>query len=712
MTTRLALLWHMHQPAYVSPVDGETVLPWVRLHATHAYYDMARVLESHPRVRVTVNFVPSLVEQLEAAARGTSRERYLRLSATPAESLSPADRRLVVERFFMTSHARSVLPVARYAELLRRREQQGWESFGAGELRDLQLHFNLSWMGHWARQDEPEVARLVAKGRDYTADDQRALLAVQQRLVARVLPLWRKLAQRGQVELTTTPYYHPILPLLIDTEAAHRALPQATLPPRLQLPEDAREQVRRALALHERVFGRRPRGMWPAEGSVSPEAAQLLAEEGVQWVASDEGVLARSEPAPKVGAAHLRPWRMEPSATVTRGARPLTLLFRDRALSDRIGFVYARMPAAEAVDDLLRGVKAADASARAAGVEQPVVPVVLDGENAWEHYEAHGGPFLEALHRALETDREIETLTGTQAATLPAGRLQRLHSGSWIEASYRIWIGHPEDNLAWELLGRVRALWTAHAARGDVAPEPLERARTLLLAAQGSDWFWWYGDDFETDNAAEFDQLFRDHLRVACTLLGETPPARLGEPLSAQARGVRRGAPPSVTLPIARISPRLERPALAYGDWLGSGTLLPESGRGAMFEADGAIKRVDFGNDDQRLYLRVVAARPLRSQAMHVALGGPDESAPLQELIVTLDEAGQARCEAAGVRLRCRGTLELAVPLASVGLAGAPSLRLQLRLVADGQEQERLPRGAPLAFERTNAATEARHWVG
>lgn len=670
---RLALLWHMHQPLYVDPSSGEAILPWVRLHATHAYHDMARVLERHPGVRATVNFVPSLLEQLEGAARGTMPERYLALSRKAAAQLTAEDRRFIVRQFFMVNREHGIRPLPRYEELLRQRgATPDATRFGEQELRDLQVLFNLAWMGFSARREEPAVARLITKGRDFTEEDKTGLLDTQQALLSGLVSRWRALSDRNQVELSTTPYFHPILPLLCDTDAARRAMPTAQLPPRFQHADDAREQVRRGVAKAAQVFGRAPRGMWPAEGSVSPEAAAVIAAEGVEWIATDEGVLARSTPAIKSRGELYQPHEL------LAGGRGLRLAFRDRFLSDRIGFTYARMPAREAVRDFLGHVRAAGAQAARAGVEHPLVAVVLDGENAWEHFEGQGEAFLVALHEELERAADVTTVTMAEGLAGPARRLDQLHSGSWIESNFRIWIGHPEDNLAWSLLGEVRRqLEEAEAAETD--ERVLAEARQCLLAAEGSDWFWWYGDDFETDNAAEFDDLFRGLLLKACRLLGREPSARLLGPISAQAR--QQGRPkPSIRAPTASISPAADGSRHRFHDWMGAGELRPATGHGAMYEASGPVERVLFGADVEHFYARIHLSTHMRDATV----------------IVEAASGERFRVDAAAAPGE---PIDLRVRWATLGGVPGGRVAMKLRLAQGGAELETLPRAGWLELD-------------
>lgn len=710
MKVRLALLWHMHQPMYVDPATGTAILPWVRLHATHAYYDMGRILERHPGVRATVNFVPCLLEQLESAAAGVRRERYLDLSRAAVETLSREDRAFVIRQFFMVDRERGIRPYPRYWQLLEKRgedpERIDPARFSDDDVRDIQVLFNLTWMGYAARHDEPDVARLVVKGHHFSEEDKAALLAAQQRIVQRVVPLWRGLAERGQVELSSTPYFHPILPLVCDTDAARRAMPDARLPPRFSRPDDAREQVRLALELHARLFGAPPAGMWPAEGALSPEALEVLARAGVKWVATDEANLFRSTPAPTKHGELYQPWQ------VSTPAGPVAVAFRDRAISDRIGFTYAREKAMDAVIDLLAHVRRAGAQAAQAGIAQPLVAIVLDGENAWERYVDHGEPFLDALYTALEGDSRIQTLTMSEALARPMARLERIHSGSWIDSNYRIWIGHEEDNLGWELLGQVRALVQAHEERGDVAADKLAQARRHLLAAEGSDWFWWYGDDFSTENASEFDALFRDRLVRAAALVGESAPARLSEPLSKQARrqSTRQGpqALAGIVAPRGLLSPTIDGRTGCYSDWLGAGVVRPAR-LGSMHRSETVLSALHFGCDDQHLYLRLDPAARLDGARLQVSIA--NERGGFSTVEVPVPGTGPLTADVGEGAGMYADVVELKLPLGALGLAARQRAELTVTLRRDGLEVDRLPSAGTAMFEVPDADFERRHWI-
>jgi alpha-amylase/alpha-mannosidase (GH57 family) len=720
---RLAFLWHMHQPPYREAETGEYLMPWVRLHATRAYYDMAWILERHPGVRCTVNFTPILLEQLEDYVAGTARDRFLDLTARPAADLAPEERQAILRSFFMVDWDTNVKPLPRYWDLLQKRGRdlrtvdvaRQAALFSDAEITDLQVLFNLAWMGFGAQADDAAVRGLREKGRDFTRNDVDALLASQRRILADIIPRWRRLSERGQVELSATPYYHPILPLVCDTDAARRALPAVQLPPRFSHPEDARWHVREAIASHARRFGRPPAGMWPAEGSVSPEALEVLASEGVRWAASDEGVLLHSLPsdAPRLRSL-FRPWRV-----AAGDGREISMLFRDRSLSDVIGFTYARTPARDAAADFVSHVSAVgDAWVASGGAGPATVGVFLDGENAWEHYPNSGHGFLDALYGALEASDRIETVTmseATSAAEAPA--IPRIHSGSWIEASYRIWIGHGEDRQAWTAVGRARDALTQAEAAGTIPPERLALARRHLYAAQASDWFWWYGEDFTTELAAEFDALFRGHVIRASLLCGANPPQEALLPIKRAGGAAPTGVEAKpLREPSLLVTPTLDGRETTYFEWEGSGLYRPGQHRGSMYGGAQAFNVLRYAFDLGALYLRLDPAEsPARAAEvatnLRVVILAADRQtwvdfplAPDGQL-----RPGRRRGEELG-KIAFAQVAEVAIPFDALDLRAGARVAVCVHALRGEVEVERLPRYGFVAFAVPDRDFERVHW--
>ena len=446
----LCFLWHMHQPYYTDPVTGSASMPWVRVHATKAYFDMAFLLDRFPGVSATFNFTPSLLRQLEELTAGTITDVFLEHARKPAAELSPVERAFVIRHFFSANWATMVRPAPRYQELLVKRglhvAPQELETlakrFTTQDLLDLQVWHNLAWFGFGALHRFPRLAELRKKGRGFSEQDKTDVLDLQVAVMREVVPSYRKLAARGQIELTTTPFYHPILPLLIDTEIARRSLPHLPALPQVKAPADAAAQIRKAVEYHQRVFGEPPKGLWPSEGSVCPELVPLLHQNGLHWFATDEDILARSIEMQQ-GPWHRSVMLYQPYEIGDQG-RSLRIVFRDRDLSDAFGFRYHRTLPQLALEDIIRRLRAIPHESPR---EDLLIPVILDGENPWEHYHDGGEEFLSLLYQkltALAADEpgrfEIRTKTVSDAlAAHPAPpKLSHLHSGSWINADFKI----------------------------------------------------------------------------------------------------------------------------------------------------------------------------------------------------------------------------------------------------------------------------------
>ena len=512
----LMMLWHMHQPQYRDPATGRYVLPWTRLHALKDYWGMVRVIEEFPRVHATFNVVPSLGAQLEEYASGKFDEPWFTIAFRPTANLAVEDKSEILLRAFQLNYDHLLARWPRFVELHHWASSQSPErsihAFGERDWRDLQVLSQLAWMDEEYLSNDPVVSRLAKKGTDFSEQDKQELRDKQIELLGLVLPEYKKAAATGQIEISATPFYHPILPLICDSDIARVSNISTPLPvPAFRHPEDAREQLLRARRYHERVFGKSPDGLWPSEGSVSEEALSIAAELGLKWFATDEGVLGHT-----LGAGFGRDGAGVPSNAdklysplrVRVGSREMVGFFRDHYLSDLVGFVYSRMDAVSAAEDLYHRIRAIGERVQ---IGRPLtVSLILDGENAWEYFPGNGREFLRQFYRRIDNDPDIQALTATEAAA-GAGEIPKnkgIFPASWINANFDVWIGSGEDVVAWEHLHRARDFYSQqadNAAKGfPKAPTSKQLAASYdaILAAEGSDWCWWYGPEHSSANEA------------------------------------------------------------------------------------------------------------------------------------------------------------------------------------------------------------------
>jgi alpha-amylase/alpha-mannosidase (GH57 family) len=731
--TRVAILWHMHQPFYQDLVTGEHILPWVRLHGLKDYWGMVALLREFPQVRVTFNLVPSLLVQLDAFARDAAVDRHLLLGLKPADALSEDERAFCVENFFHAHRARMIDPFPRYSELLVRRASNGKglsaraqsAQFSTDDIRDLQVWHKLVWIDAAYFDRDERIRGLVAKGRGYTEEDKATLRSVELEILRAVVPEYREAAKSGQVELSTSPFYHPILPLLCDTDIYLRTHPQSRMPrERFRRPEDASEQLTRAVALHEQLFGRKPDGLWPSEGAVSDEMVPLVARAGFRWMATDEAILSRT-----IGRGFTRDagGNVEQPEALYRpyrvGASGLSIAcgFRDHSLSDLIGFSYASWPADVAAEDFIRRLVEAGARYKARDGGEATVFVILDGENAWEYFEGQGRPFLRALYGRLAAHSELRTVTMSEACGTASETLVSIFPGSWINSDFYIWIGHADDHRAWSQLADARRVLDTPPA--GLAADALARAYDELLIAEGSDWFWWYGDDHSSDHDLAFDDLFRRHVRnVYRALEAPIPEELFVTNISTQ--------PPSVVIrpPTGLIQPEIDGEVTNYFEWVGAGSVEAAAVAGAMHQvtaAAGRIASVAFGFDQDHLFIRVDGARPMREvlvgtlgltvrflkpAGLQVVLRRDGKFADV--LLVKRSAKGDWDVlDCGGLASAIKGVAELRVPFSCLGVEPHQSVAFFVTLSEGTVEVEQQPRHEPIHIEVPDTGFAARNWT-
>jgi alpha-amylase/alpha-mannosidase (GH57 family) len=723
----------MHQPFYQDLATGEHVLPWVRLHALKDYWGMVALLREFPSVKATFNLVPSLLVQLDSFAREQARDRHLDIGLKPAEALTAEEREFCLGEFFHAHRPRMIDPYPRYAELLAKRQSNGVglslrsqaAYFSTEDLRDLQVWHKLAWIDPYYFERDERIRALVAKGRRFTEQDKATLRAVELELLRRVIPEYREASERGQIELSTSPFYHPILPLLCDTDIYLRTHPSSRMPrERFRRPDDAAEQLSRAVTLHEQLFGRRPVGLWPSEGAVSDAMVPLVATAGFQWMATDEEILGKTtgrefrrdrDGAVEQPELLYRPYR------IGREGQQVASGFRDHALSDLIGFSYASWPAETAADDFVQRLSAAGAryASRTNGGDATIF-VILDGENAWEHFEGQGRPFLRALYRRLAAHPALKTVTMAEACSGAKDILPTIFPGSWINADFYIWIGHADDQRAWSQLADARRELEVAV---NVPAEALSRAREEMLIAEGSDWFWWYGDDHSSEHDLVFDELFRRHVRNIYRAINAPVPEELF------VSNITTHPPATgIEPPTGFIRPVIDGEVTDYFEWIGAGSVEVVPIGDAMHEVSAranTISSVEFGFDPKNLYLKVAGSMPMRD-----AIGGDQELSvnflkPEGCRIVVSTVGGTLH---ASMTERPRGgrdvarmcpdinvaagrVLELQVPFQCLGVAKDAMVAFIVAMNRRGAEVEHHPRHRPIEVQVPDERFPSRNWT-
>lgn len=704
----LAFLWHQHQPYYTDDLAHETPMPWVRLHGTKDYWGMAMHLKEIPEMRATINLVPSLLAQLLAYTEEGREDTHLRLSRQPADGLSEEDMGFLLDNFFMVHVERMIRPFPRYYELYQKRAaavdtaKRAAGRFKRQDILDLQCWSNLAWIHPIAFEQDADLQEFLDKGSRWTEDEKQWLLDKQMQLLAQVIPLHEELARGGQVELTTSPYFHPILPLLYDKRLAQPAMPGVQLPTYTDGDANrARSQIESAVACHEKLFGCKPRGMWPSEGSVCQEVIADVADAGIQWIATDEEILSCSTNG-WVSRDHngflrnpemlYRPWRVE------HEGRQLQIIFRDHAMSDQIGFHYQQQEAETAVDDFLGKLEAiGDATRANAGHRPTLVSIILDGENCWEYYPRGGVDFLRLLYQRVVshpkiTPRRVSDYLERHPAT---EKLGHLFPGSWIGHSFGIWIGHAECNHAWDLLEETRHFLNRADEKQDYKPEQMALARRELQIGEGSDWFWWFGDDHNSSQDGLFDQLFRKHLQNVYLALDEVPPIELSRPIGHHQ--ARRYTEPTGLLRVKVDGRR------TYFEWINAGHVVCDRGRGAMSMAtEGLISDLYFGFDLDRLVLRLdaqgasVRERLAAIDTLRVTFFEPEGF----ELLIAQPAGPEPICQlylddaplsASSIEAATGSILELAIPLRDLQVSIGDPVYFCVELVQGEQSNQRIP---------------------
>ncbi|MFB3896172.1 MAG: hypothetical protein ACE14V_07715 [bacterium] len=718
----LAFLWHMHQPYYRDAISGRCFFPWVRLHGIKDYYDLPAMLESYPNLKQNFNLVPSLIEQLELYTQEQASDDFLDVTKKPVSELTPEDKQFLLLHFFFANWDTMVNPYPRYAELLDRRgrflSKEELDNisryYTKQDYLDLQVWFNLVWFDPMHRQRYPELAELINQGKKFSESDKALVVEKQITILNEIIPLYRRLQEQNKLEVSITPYYHPILPLLCDTDIAKISQPGIKLPePRFVHPEDAEIQIRTAVELYQNRFGRPPAGIWPSEGSVSDAVVALAAQYGLRWLATDEGILNHSiselknynpqSPIPNPQSVLYHPY------LVGEKDKQVQIVFRDRTLSDLIGFHYFKMETKTAVSDFIsRLEKIAEQVANEP--EDHLVSVVLDGENAWEYYPNDGNDFLHLLYEKLNDHPLIKSTTISEFIgshqVAPLRQVKKIYPGSWIDSNFAIWIGGEEDNASWQLLDATRKVYAA-AKEAEVGKANLELAAKCLYIAEGSDWNWWYGEEHSSGLDDQFDALYRQHLANIYTALGLDIPPELAIP-------IKRVKKELLSVPVGLTKPKIDGKVTDYYEWINAGKYEVSRSGGTMEPAHSVVKSIYCGFDLNNIYLRIDTNLPICSTEFSGITTYIYFFRPQRKLLEVTVLKQEDKCEITAwekepnnggwvsqkqlISVAANKIIELGIPFTDLGAAAGDIIQLQLHIKHGEIDLQRCPANGVIQF--------------
>ncbi len=542
----IAFIWHMHQPVYKSDMNGIHLMPWVRLHAVKDYLDMLFIMDKFPGLKLNFNLVPMLVSSIYDYAYNGAHDILSKLTITPVEELSDDEKEFILNHFFDVNYQNMVLPYEEYKKLYDKRFQNGncdINDFSPQEYSDIMSWFNLVWFDPMWR-DNPEIKELFnKKNGEFTQHDREKIIQLQRDLIKKIIPAYKKYQEDGKIEISTSPYYHPITPLLLDMQDARKANPNAEYPEiKSDMSKDARLNVELALDTFEEIFGKRPSGIWPSEQCISEKTLQLFMEQGIKWTVTDEGILEKT--LKKEFIRDFRGYLEDPyelchSYRYNHDGKQIGLLFRDAVIPNLIGFEYPHHDPVKAANDLYDRIKTKQKKLFSSPDKMHLLTIAMDGENCWENYQNDGHEFLETLYRLIMEDDDLETVKVSDYIdavnnldwTGAPFELDTICSGSWINRDFLLWIGEPTKNLAWTYMDNARQELVEYQKKYP-NDENLEFAWHELLVSQSSDWYWWYGEPNDSGQDDIFDHLFREHLKNIYRAIKKPIPSYLETPLA------------------------------------------------------------------------------------------------------------------------------------------------------------------------------------
>lgn len=677
-TLYVSFLWHLHQPLYKDNITNSYILPWVRFHSTKGYYDMAHILSDFPEIKVTFNITPSLIFQIMDIAKNNINDYHYEVSKKEADALSEEEQVFLLSNFFLCNWETMVFPYPRFRQLLEKRGrnvgreelQKKRTEFTEQELRDIQVFYNLVWFGNKARKDE-FIKGLFAKGSNFTEEEKQILLKKQIEIIASIIPKYKELQDKGQIEISTSPFYHPILPLLLEREGGFGFV------------SDAEKQLTNALNFYANTFEKQVNGIWPPEGGVSDNVFPLLLKHGIKWCATDEEILFNTIPNLSRNAIYKM-----------YDLLGIKVFFRDKNLSNLISFTYSHNKPADAVSDFISYIERIRDCVPAIPGEH-IVSIILDGENPWEFYKDSGYEFLSGIYKGLSNLSNVKTTTfsGFLEINPDATSLSHIFPGSWIDHSFRIWGGKIEKDKAWNYLKKTRDKLLK------TFPDKVDAWEEIYIA-EGSDWFWWYGDDFNSSQDDVFDLIFRTHLKNVYRMLGERAPLYLDEPITKP-----KFIEPQ-TLPSHSISPIIDGRITSYYEWLGSGEYDINFLSQTMYYSENRIKKIRYGYDLNNLYIAISFTNAcLDNEVVAINI----ETKDTYKIIASKDK-GKGGFTSDLIQMAFDKILEIAIPFKLISVKPKDEIRFTISFERDEVIVESWPRLGYISIFVPTAEYEALNW--
>ncbi len=597
----LAIYWHMHQPVY--EIEGTYLMPWARLHAVKDYLDMILILERFPKLKLNFDVVPALMDTVVDYTSG-KHDIHSELSVSDVNNMSGEEKAFILNNFFSSKFETMIYRSENYKNLYQKRFSKDIcnpDEFSSQEISDLMALFNLVWIDSVHYNRYPRLQELWDKQYNYSLEDRVEIINIHRKIMEEIIPTYKKYVAEGRVEMTTSAYYHSILPILIDLKASTKStLTTEGLPSNWGMIEDAKAQIKKALDRVEEIMGIRPKGFWPPELCLGPKTLSILAKEGIEWTISDEGILADS-----INFDFIRdfkgnlndPYHLLKVYEYQTKTAPIDVIFRDRSIANLINFEYAGIDSKMAANDLYGKIKVMQNKLLVSPDDTHLLTIALDGENCWENYQNDGNEFLNNIYSLIENDENLETVLITDYIRNDKHKktLNKIHSGSWIDKTFQYWIGESTKNKAWNYLKETHDVYENYAKENKDYPN-LQVAYRELMIAEGSDWFWWYGEPNNSGQDYVFDYMYRERLKNVYIALGITPPEYLNESLITKVEMPFKH-------PARMITPRMDGLFESYDDWYHSGNISMLDG--PVFRENKNVEKIHFGCDQNNVYFRL-----------------------------------------------------------------------------------------------------------